>query len=77
MSKMRHWLCVHTTRYEPKRNEDGNLYIENTKGKKVLAPGSKGSYSFKVYNAGEITLNYSLDINAFLEIDNKKVELIC
>ena len=56
-------------------NEDGNLYIENTKGKKVLAPGSKGSYSFKVYNAGEITLNYTLDINAFLEIDNKKVEL--
>lgn len=30
MSKMRHWLCVHTTRYEPKRNEDGNLYIETT-----------------------------------------------
>lgn len=56
-------------------NEDGNIYIENTKGKKVLAPGSKGSYSFKIHNAGEITLNYTIDINASLEINNKKVEL--
>lgn len=56
-------------------NEDGNLYVENTKGKKVLAPGSKGSYSFKIHNAGEMTLNYTIDINAFLEINNKKVEL--
>lgn len=30
MSKMKHWCCVHTTRYEPKRNEDGDLCIATT-----------------------------------------------
>lgn len=30
MSKMRNWCCVHTTRYEPKKNNDGELYIETT-----------------------------------------------
>ena len=30
MSKMRNWCCVHTTRYEPKKNNDGDLYIETT-----------------------------------------------
>ena len=30
MSKMRNWCFVHTTRYEPKKNNDGELYIETT-----------------------------------------------
>ena len=30
MSKMRNWCCVHTTRYEPKKKNDGDLYIETT-----------------------------------------------
>ena len=30
MSKMRNWCCVHTTRYEPKKNNDCYLYIETT-----------------------------------------------
>ncbi len=30
MSNMDNWVCVHATKYEPKRNSDGNLYIETT-----------------------------------------------
>ena len=30
MSKKSNWLCVHATKYEPKCNDDGNLYIETT-----------------------------------------------
>ena len=30
MSKMRHWLCVHATKYEPKCNEEGDLFIPTT-----------------------------------------------
>lgn len=30
MSDMDNWLCVHVTRYPPKRNSEGEMYIETT-----------------------------------------------
>lgn len=30
MSDMDNWVCVHLTKYEPKRNSTGNLYLETT-----------------------------------------------
>ena len=30
MSDMKNWVCVHVTKYEPKQNDNGELYIETT-----------------------------------------------
>ncbi len=39
MSDMKNWLCVHVTKYMPRRNKDGQLYIPTT----AMATGNKYS----------------------------------
>ena len=48
--------------------ENGNseMTIMSDDGDKVIAPGSENSYTFKLRNLGNVPMDYTLDINAYV-----------
>lgn len=55
MSDMKNWVCVHVTKYEPKKNEDGELYLETT----AMATGYKYPRASNHFVLNDVVANNS------------------
>lgn len=53
---------IFSIRYE---NESGEVTVRSQDGAKVLAPGVGGSYSFELANTGKVSLDYTMEMDAW------------
>ena len=51
-------------------NGDGEITVRSDNGDKVFAPGTDNSYTFKLINTGDVTLEYGLEVRAYFTPDN-------
>lgn len=52
-------------------NEDGKINIQSKNEDKIIAPGTYNIYNFNLKNTGNIPVDYALDLDAFLLINNE------
>lgn len=50
-------------------NGDGEITVRSDDGDKVFAPGTDNSYTFKLINTGDVTLEYGLEVRAYFTPD--------
>ncbi|MBR6806884.1 MAG: LPXTG cell wall anchor domain-containing protein [Clostridia bacterium] len=48
-------------------NGEQKVTVKSDDGDKLIAPGTENSYTFKLKNTGNVSLKYTLDINAKIE----------
>ena len=46
-------------------NGNGEVTVHSTSGDKLLAPGTENTYAFALENTGNVTLKYSMDMEAY------------
>lgn len=51
-------------------NADGDVVVQSAKNDDVIAPGSKGSYTFYLRNEGNVALDYNISFTAKLTSEN-------
>ncbi len=47
-------------------NGEANITVQSSDGEKVFAPGTENSYIFKLKNTGNVALDYTVDIDAYV-----------
>lgn len=47
------------------RNEAGEVTVHSRDGKKLLAPGTSNLYRFELKNTGDVSLDYTMEIEAY------------
>ena len=47
-------------------NGDNNISVESNNSNKLIAPGTENLYTFKLKNTGNVALDYTVDINAYI-----------
>ena len=52
-------------------NEDGEITVESQKGESIIAPGTKASYSFTMYNNSNLAVLYELDLDLIIKLGKK------
>ena len=60
------------TSYE---NDAGEVTVLSNNGDKVIAPGTKNSYTFKLRNTGAAALDYTVDVSAFFTSTNEDIPM--
>lgn len=56
-------------------NEDGKINIQSKNEDKIIAPGTYNIYNFNLKNTGNVPVDYALDLDAFLLINNEPQSL--
>ena len=51
------------------RNDKQEIVIQSSNGDKVIAPGARNSYVFKVKNTGNVALDYSVELDTIFTSD--------
>lgn len=54
---------IFNIRYE---NGDTNITVESVDGSRLIAPGTENSYVFKFKNTGNVAMDYSLTVDAYI-----------
>lgn len=55
------------------RNGQQEIVIQSDNSDKVIAPGAKNSYVFKVKNTGNVALDYSVELTASFSADGMRI----
>lgn len=57
-------------------DENGSLTVKGADSNKVIAPGTESSYSFALNNNGDVALDYSLEIEAYLSDNVDEIPVV-
>ena len=52
------------------KNENGEVTVQSADGKNVIAPGTGGSYTFSLKNAGKLNSNYQVWLSADMNVSS-------
>lgn len=57
-------------------NGEANITVQSSDGEKVFAPGTENSYTFKLKNTGNVALDYTVDIDAYVTPADKVIPVV-
>lgn len=57
-------------------NGEGVVTVQSSDCSKVIAPGTESSYVFKLKNAGDVALDYKVELNVYVEPDSVRIPVI-